>query len=98
MSFLKCLPTVYVLGNEYEISITAKTKGLCSIKIGDETFYQENTGLLKSEENYAKIRVPQFVLNEAETYEICFRETLERKGYFPQFKEMESVKFAFKPF
>jgi hypothetical protein len=97
MSFLKCLPTVYVIGKEYEISITAKTNGLFSVKIGDEIFYQENTGLLKSEENYAKIRVPQFVLNEAETYEICFRETLERKEYFSQFKEMESVKFAFKP-
>ena len=97
MSFLKCMPTVFVIGKEYEIAITAKVNGLFSVKIGDEIFYQENTGLLKSECNYAKIRIPQATLDEAESYEICFRETIERKEYYSQFKETESEKFSFKP-
>ncbi len=97
MSFLKCLPTVFVVGSEYEISITSVKNGLFSVKVGEEIYYQENTGLLKSERNYAKIRVPQSVLDREEKYEILFRETVERKDYYSLFKETETQSFAFKP-
>lgn len=97
MSFLKCLPTVFVIGKEYEISITSVKNGLFSVKVGEEIFYEENTGLLKSECNYAKIRIPQSALDKAEKYEILFRETIERKDYYSQFKETESLAFTFKP-
>lgn len=97
MAFLKCLPTVFVVGTEYEILITSEKNGLFSVKIDEEIFYEENTGLLKSERNHAKIRIPQEKLNQAEKYEILFRETVERKDYYSQFKQTETQTFSFKP-
>lgn len=95
--FLKCLPTAFVVGDEYEILITAKNNGIIFVQVAGETFYEENSGILSSEKNYAKIRLPQGVLDSAKEYEIVYRETVERKAYFSTFKSEQRAKFAFKP-
>ncbi len=97
MSFLACNPTVFVIGNEYEILITAKEKGIFSVRINGESYYVENSGVLPSEKTIAKIRVPQDVLNAAKTYEIVFRAAINRRGYFSQFKPSQTESFSFKP-
>ncbi len=97
MSFLKCQPTVFVVGKEYEILIYAKSKGLFSISIAGEQFYAKNSGALSTEKNYAKIRVPQKVLNAAKGYEVVFRKTIDRKAYFSLLEQEEREFFEFKP-
>lgn len=97
MAFLKCLPTVFVIGDEYEISITTKDNGVCFVKVGTQLYYQENTGVLCSENNYFKIRVPQKVLDSEKAYEIIFRKTIERKAYFSELEEAVSKCFVFRP-
>lgn len=97
MNFLKCLPSVFVIGNEYELLLTAKANGVFCVKIGGKTFYEENTGVLSSEKNFTKIRIPQQILNREKSYTVSFRETIIRRAYFSQFKEEESIEFKFKP-
>ncbi len=97
MSFLHCTPTVFVIGNEYEILAVASKNGIIFAEIAGEKYYEENSGVLSSEKNYAKIRVPQSVLNEAKAYTIVYRETIDRKGYYSQMGEPQSETFAFKP-
>ena len=97
MAFLKCLPTVFVIGDEYEISITTKDNGVCFVKVGTQLYYQENTGVLCSENNYFTIRVPQKVLDSEKAYEIIFRKTIERKAYFSELEEAVSKCFLFRP-
>lgn len=97
MSFLKCNPTVFVIGNEYEILITARSKGIFSVRIGDKNYYAENSGVLSSEKTFAKIRVPQGALNAAKSYEVVFRAATNRRGYFSLFEEAQTESFAFKP-
>ncbi|MBQ8685525.1 MAG: metallophosphoesterase [Clostridia bacterium] len=96
-AFLKCYPSVFVVGREYEILVTAKTNGIICVRADGEAYYEENSGVLSSEKSYAKIRLPQEALDAAKAYEIVFRETVERKAYFSEFKEEQTARFAFKP-
>lgn len=96
-AFLYCTPSVFVIGNEYEIVINVKEYGLCYVKIGDTVYYEENSGVLPSEKKIAKIRVPQSALDQAKKYTVLFRETEHRKSYYSTFKPVQSVEYPFKP-
>lgn len=95
--FLRCTPTVFAIGAEYEIVLSLKTFGLCFLKVGDALYYEENSGVLPSERTVAKIRVPQAALDAAKGYEVIFRGTEERKRYWSTFFPPVSQKFAFQP-
>ena len=98
MSFLRCIPSVFVIGRDYEILLNLTANGLCFIKVGDEIYYEENSGVLPSESRtVVKIRIPQAVLNEAKKYTVIFRETNERKSYHSTYKTLLTETFAFKP-
>ena len=97
MSFLYCNPTVFVIEKEYEILVNTAKNGIIALKIGDTTYHEENSGVLSSEKAYAKIRVPQPVLDEAKSYTVVYRETIDRKGYYSQMGETQTQTFAFKP-
>ena len=97
MSYLKSKPTVFVVGKEYEIVISLKENGICSLLVGGETYYEENTGVLSSEKNYAKIRVPQKALDKTKEYTVKYRKTINRKAYFSELGEAEFERFEFKP-
>ena len=95
MSFLACTPSVFVIGDSYEILLYADAPGLFSVRVGEETYYEENSGVLSSERLFVKIRVPQAALDAAGEYEVIYRKTIDRRAYFSQFEEEERVCFAF---
>lgn len=97
MSFLLCPPSVFVIEDKYEILVNATANGIIAVRIGDELYYEENSGVLSSEKDYAKIRLPQALLNTAKEYEIVYRKTIDRKGYYSKMAEPQTEKFAFKP-
>lgn len=96
MSFLKFDPAVYVIGDEYEICVAVTEFGLVTVRVGDEVFYEENNGVLPTEKLYARIRIPQAVLNEAGAYSIVFRKTLERKNYWSTLGDEEYADYTFR--
>ena len=65
--FLKCNPTVFVINDEYEILVITQKNGLISVEIGGSIYYPENSGVLYSERNFAKIRVPQSMPDKNKT-------------------------------
>ena len=97
MSFLYCNPCVFVIGNEYEILTVANKNGIFSVCVDGQVYYEENSGALSSEKNFAKIRVPQKALDSAKKYEVFYRETFNRKAYYSELGEVQSQSFAFKP-
>lgn len=97
MSFLYCKPSVFVVGQEYEILLNLKENGLCFIEVGGETYYEENSGVLPSERTVVKIRIPQSVLDKEKEYSVIFRGTEERKSYYSTFKSLLVETFYFKP-
>ena len=97
MSFLLCPPSVFVIGNEYEILVNANANGMIAVHVGNDVYYEENSGVLSSEKDYAKIRVPQSVLNEAKEYEVIYKESIQRKAYYSKMGEPQTETFTFKP-
>ena len=75
----------------------AKENGIISVKIADNEFFEANTGVLSSEKNYAKIRVPQELLNEHKKYTVSFRKTIKREAYYSQLAEPSYKEYEFKP-
>ncbi len=97
MSFLICSPSVFVIGEEYEILLCAKENGILSLEIGGEEFYEENAGILATERAFAKIRVPQAVMDGAEAYTAVYRRTINHQAYFSEMGEPERESFSFRP-
>ena len=95
--FLACTPTVFVVENRYEILIHAHDNGIFAIEIGNSIFYENNNGCLSSQKKFAKISVPQKLLDEYKYYTVIFRKTIERKAYFSQLESHKYQKFEFKP-
>ena len=96
MDFLKFDPSVFVIGEEYELLIITEECGIISLSIGGENYYEENTGVLSSEKNKVKIRVPKKLLDEAGEYTVVFRKTIDRKAYFSKIAEPVLKKYSFK--
>ena len=96
MSFLRFDPAVYVIGEEYEICVAVREFGLVTVKINDEIFYEDNSGVLPTEKLYARIRIPQAVLNKAGAYTVVYRKTVERKSYWSTLGEEQSANYSFK--
>lgn len=97
MSFLKFPPCVCVIGDDYEILLFSKENGIFGVDVNGFKYYEENSGVLCSEKNYAKIRVPQKMLDKTKSYRVCFRKTINRKGYFSEIADEETQEFNFKP-
>ena len=97
MSFLACTPTVFVIGDCYEILLYALAPGLFSLRIGGELYYEESSGVLSSESAFLRIRVPQAALDTAGEYTVLYRKTALRRSYFSLFEEEESATFPFSP-
>ncbi len=97
MDFLKYVPSVFVIEKDYEILVFAKENGIINVKIGNKRFYEANSGVLFSEKNYARIRVPQKILDGKKSYTVEYRKTIDRKEYMSEFENVKTATFAFKP-
>ncbi len=97
MSFLICAPSVFVIGEEYEILLNAEENGILSVKISGEEYFEENAGILATERAYARIRIPQSVLDAAKEYVVVYRKTINHQAYFPEMGEPTEQTFSFKP-
>ncbi len=94
---LFCNPTVFVIGNEYEILINTNAPGICFVKVGNDLYDTAQAGVLPSETLIHKIRVPQKALDDAKVYAVIYRPTEERKAYFSTFHPHETYVFPFRP-
>jgi len=97
MSFLSCIPSVFVIGNRYEILINTKENGLCAIEIGGKIYHDHRAGVIVSESTLHKIAVPMSALDSAGAYTVRFRRTIEKKSYYSEFEDTVTEAFAFRP-
>lgn len=95
--FLSCKPSVTVINEEYEILVNTKENGIISVNVDGDIYNEDNSGVLSSEKNYAKIRVPMTALDKAKKYTVVFRKSLKRVAYWSKLGEAEIAEFHFKP-
>lgn len=97
MEFLYCTPSVFVIGDEYEILVNTKEPSLVTVEIAGETYCEASAGALETEKTYARIRVPQYALDAARGYTVVCRRTIRRKAYHSELAPAQRADFAFRP-
>ncbi len=95
--FLKCKPTVTIINEDYVIIVNTKENGIIAVEIDGVLYYEENSGVLSSEKNYAKIRIAQKTLDKAKRYTVVYKKSLKRIAYFSKLGEEQRKEFRFKP-
>lgn len=94
---MKTTPAVFVVGNEYQIMVPVKAECLMWVKVGEENFYDESNGVIRSKTDIHRMRVPAKVLDKAGKYTICYRKIIERKAYFTESEDEVQIEFDFYP-
>lgn len=94
---LKTHPAVFAVGDEYQIMVCVKAPCLMWVQVGDEKFFDESNGILRSNVTTHRMKVPSEVLNSVGEYRICWRKIIDRKPYFPETEEEKQRTYAFRP-
>ncbi len=94
----KAYPSVFAVEDTYQIIIPAKKELLMWIKVGNEEFFDDTNGILRSSSPIHKISIPKAVLDESKQYTVCFRQVKKRKAYCTKTYEKKEYTYSFKPF
>ncbi len=94
---LKMLPCVFAVKNTYQIMVRVESESLMWVKVGDNCYYDDSNGILRSYKNIHRMIVPAEELDKNGKYIICEREIKERKPYFTETEEVKEYSFDFIP-
>ena len=94
---LKYLPSVFAVENEYQIFSVFDSAAIVKVRVGDEEFYDDSCGILRSNINIHRVAVPMSVLDAAEEYTLIYRKIIERTPYFPTSEEEKCLTIKFRP-
>lgn len=97
MDFLRSLPSVCVVGGEYQIVGCVKEFGSVAVEIDGKYYYEDNSGVLPCIKKNYKITVPKSALDNAKKYSIVYKRVVEKKKYFSVVDDTLKVEFDFKP-
>ena len=91
-------PCVFAAGDTYQIFVPVKKESVMWIKIGDECYFDESNGVLRSLSRVHKITVPMKALDEAKKYTVCNTEIKgRRKAYFNKMHKTQEYEYDFRP-
>ena len=90
-------PAVYAVCDRYVVTVTLKAETLFWVRVGNDYYYDDSNGILRSSSLTHKAELPMEVLDKAGKYVVCFRRVKERKPYFSDVGEVEEYEFDFCP-
>jgi hypothetical protein len=93
----KTYPSVYAVRDRYVIIVAVNSPCTMWAKIGNEEFFDDSNGILRTASLTHKIEVPAALLNEKKEYTLYFRKVIERKPYFSELEEASSFTTTFRP-
>ncbi len=92
----KCYPSVFTVEDEYQIIVPAKKELLMWVRVGNEEYYDDTNGILRSSSPIHKIIVPKAELDKAGEYTVCFNQVIKRLPYFTRTMPKKEYTFTFK--
>ena len=93
----KTPPVVFAVAREYQIMVPVQSECVMWVQVGDETYYDDSNGILRSSRPIHRVSVPCEALNRAGRYTICTRKIVERKPYYPILEDEVRASFDFIP-
>ena len=93
---LKTAPAVFAVGENYQIIVPVSCETVMWVQVGDQCFYDDSNGILRSSKGIHKMLVPCKLLDKAGEYTICYRRIIKRKAYFSRTYGVKKEDFRFK--
>lgn len=91
------LPTVYAVADKYVIIVPVNEPCLMWVGVGENEYYDDSNGILRSGRLTHKMTVPMAELDAARSYTVRWRKMIERKPYRSEVGEIEEYTSAFRP-
>ena len=91
------LPTVYAVADKYIIIVPVNEPCLMWVGIGENEYYDDSNGILRSGRLTHKMTVPMAELDAARSYTVRWRKMIERKPYRSEVGEIEEYISACRP-
>ena len=95
--YLLAYPTVFAVGDEYQIFAPFSDEVIFWVKVGDHTYYDHSCGVLRSRTNMHRVRLPMKALDEAGQYTVGYRKMINRAPYFPSSEDERTLTIPFRP-
>jgi hypothetical protein len=93
---LKTKPAVFAVGKSYEIIVPVTKETVMWVRVGENCYYDDSNGILRSAKRIHKMSVPKEELESAGEYTICYRRIIKRKAYFSITEPVVEENFRFK--
>ena len=90
-------PTVFAVGNSYNIFVPFDAEVIMWVKVGENVYYDDCNGILRSNTNMHKVELPMSVLDAAGEYTVVYKKIIERRPYFPKSEQERELTVKFKP-
>ncbi len=95
--YMLTYPTVFAVGNNYNIFVPFSGEVIMWVKVKDKTYYDDCNGILRSNTNMHKVELPMSVLDEAGEYTVVYKKIIDRQPYFPTSEPERSITVPFRP-
>ncbi len=94
---LKTAPALFAVDDTYQILVPVTAESLLWVRVGEDCYYDESNGILRSLSDLHRVTVPMAALDAAGGYTVCVRPIVERKPYFTETEEVREYSFSFCP-
>ena len=90
-------PIVYAVNRSYQIIVPVTTETLMWVRVGNEDFFDDVNGVLRSDCTTHRMTVPMELLDRERKYTVCYRIVRERKPYFSDTSDVMTYESSFRP-
>ena len=94
---LQTAPAVFAVEQNYQIMVATTKAALFSVRVGDEEYFDESNGIVRSLCDLHRVIVPMAALDAAKEYTVCVRPLIERKPYFTETEPLWEQSYRFDP-
>ena len=93
----KTAPAVFAVDDVYQIMVPVNDQCTMWVRVGNEDFFDESNGILRSNVSTHRMIVPASLLEAEKSYTICYRKIIERKDYWSELDDVVETTYTFYP-
>ncbi len=90
-------PGVFMIEDDYEIILICRRPAMASVIIGGVTFTDNNNGVMRTDTEVHKIKVPMALLDKAKAYRVHLAPLADHCNYYPKPEPTEAYEYGFTP-
>ena len=96
-STLACHPGVFLVEQNYEIILLCNQPAMASVVVDSQTFADHINGVMRSDTDVHKIKVPMALLDAARAYRVHITPLADHCNYYPKPSPTEAYEYPFTP-